>query len=179
MIAQILKHTPGWVFVLFFALLYLGYRFSRPRTMSAFGLFALPVAMLGLSLFAVWSSFGAHVAGFLAWVCGSGVASLLYEPFGRSNKATYLPSSGRFALPGSWLPLALIMTMFLARYAVTATLATNPSLRQAVVLQAVAGAVYGFLSTALFARALYGWRNVASEPAGPDTGGARLGGHEQ
>ncbi len=70
MIIQIMQHTPGWVWVLLLALIYIGYLQSRTRIVAKARLFALPAAMLGLSLYSLFATFGAVHLGLLAWLAG-------------------------------------------------------------------------------------------------------------
>ena len=64
MIVQILQRTPIWVWPLFAALLYLGYVQSKTRSVSKQRLFALPLALVGLSLYSLFTTFGATRLGF-------------------------------------------------------------------------------------------------------------------
>ena len=65
MLIEILQRTPPWVFVLFFALLALGYFQSRSRTVSRRRVSILPVAMIVLSLYGVFSAFGIAPVGLV------------------------------------------------------------------------------------------------------------------
>ena len=162
MITQILSHTPLWVFGLFFGLVYLGYLQSRARLVSRQRLIVLPLVMMGWSLFAVWSAFGPRLVPFAAWACvwlvvvGIGVAR------GPSSSASYSPASNQFAVAGSWLPLALMMGIFFAKYAGAVVHATAPAtLTLGAVIAAVCG-VYGFFSGMFMARAVRVVRTMMS-----------------
>jgi hypothetical protein len=166
MIVQIVQHTPGWVWVLFLALVCLGYLQSRTRAVPKPRLFALPVAMLGLSLYSLFATFGADRVGLLAWLAGGMLALLLHRVLGRPARAAYAPATRRYTVPGSWVPLTLMLAIFFARYAVAATMAIDASLRQANAMIAAAGLIYGFLSFIFLARARAVLRAAKPAPAG-------------
>ncbi len=166
MIVQTMQHTPGWVWVLLLALICLGYLQSRTRTVPKARLLALPAAMLGLSLYSLIATFGAVRLGLLAWLAGGMLALLLHRVLARPAEAAYAPDTRLYTVRGSWVPLTLMLAIFLARYAVAATVAIDASLRQTDTMIAAAGLVYGFLSCTFLARARAVLRTAKPAPAG-------------
>jgi hypothetical protein len=152
---QILQRTPPWVWLLFLALVGLGALQSRTRTLSRTRLFAFPAAMIGFSLFGVWSMFGAAPVSLAAWGGGILLAVLQNRILRLPRGVAYSSASRRYTVPGSWLPLALMMVIFFTRYAVTVTIAINPRLREAALFAGVVSLVYGLMSGTFFARALH------------------------
>ena len=165
MIIQILQHTPIWVWLLFAALLYLGYLQSSTRAVPKARLFALPAAMLGLSLYSLFATFGATRLGFAAWLAGGMLAALLYRFVRRPAGAGYVPDMSVYTIPGSWLPLTLMLAIFLTRYAVAVAIAIDASLREASLFIVAAGLAYGFLSCTFPARAYALVRAARHAPA--------------
>jgi len=153
MIVQIMQHTPAWVWMLLAALIYFGYLQSRIRAVSRPRLFALPAAMLGLSLYSLFATFGPTRVGFVAWLAGGMLAGLVYRVFKQAAGAGYAPDTRVYTIPGSWLPLALMLAIFVTRYAVAVAIAIDASLRQASTFVVIAGLAYGFLSCTFAARA--------------------------
>lgn len=153
MIVQIMQHTPAWVWMLLVALIFLGYLQSRTRAVPMARLFALPAAMVGLSLYSLFATFGATRLGFVAWLAGGILAGLFCRVFRRPAGAGHAPDTRVYTIPGSWLPLALMLAIFLTRYAVAVAIAVDASLRQASSFVLVAGLAYGFLSCTFPARA--------------------------
>ena len=151
---QILKHTPLWVFVLFFALVYLGYLQSKTRRISWSRLSILPISMLCLSFLGVWSSFGANLTAFLAWTSGLiiVVAAALVWPQPRG--VSYSKESRLFTVPGDWIPLALMMCIFFTKYAVAVTRAVSPGVADSATLVGAVCAFLGLCSGLFLARAL-------------------------
>ena len=164
MIVQILQRTPIWVWVLFVALLYLGYLQSKTRSVSKQRLFALPLAMVGLSLYSLFTTFGATGIGFVAWLAAGVLAFLLNRGLKHPEGVRYISATGVFTLRGSWVPLALMMTIFLTRYTVAVITAIDASLRAANTFVGCAGLAYGFLSGLFLARALHAARAAKAAP---------------
>ncbi len=152
---QILKHTPVWVWLLLGTLVYYGYVQSRTRRVSKARLLLLPAALAGLSLYGVWSAFGASVVAFCALLLGIALAVLANRILKQPGGVTYSESAGTFTIPGSWLPLALIMIIFFVRYAVAVTLVVKPWLRSLGAFAGIVGLVYGLLGGIFLARTLY------------------------
>lgn len=150
---QTLSHTPTWVYAVFVLLVYFGHRQSRGRTVGRGGLMALPLAMLCLSLYGVVSSFGLVPPPLLAW----GLGLLLPVALGvrmLTPKGVIYASSGSFLVPGSWLPLVLMMAIFCVKYLVGfATARDLPAIHLPWFIASVSLAL-GLFSGALCARSI-------------------------
>jgi hypothetical protein len=165
MVLQILKGTPPWVFVLFFALLAVGFAQSRSRTVGTARVTILPAAFIALSLYGVIAAFGAHAADLIAWAAGIGAALLVNCFLRQPAGARWEHSTGSYHVPGSWMPLALMMTVFFARYAIAVSIAMRPALVHEDMFVLSASLVYGLLSGTFLARALrILWLRPASAP---------------
>jgi hypothetical protein len=158
---EILKHTPPWVFVLFSVLLALGYLQSRDRTVTRGMVAVLPVAMTALSFYGVVSAFGVAPVGFMCWLAGVIIALPLGVNIAGPRGVSFATESRSFSVPGSWLPLALMMAIFFTKYAVGVV----HGLRLAIAGEpAFVGAIslcYGLLSGIFVARAIAIWRSAA------------------
>jgi hypothetical protein len=151
----VLTHTPRWVFVVFIALLVLGYQQSRDRTVGRGRLLLLPLAMLALSFYGVASSFGLGVLPCLVWVLGVGAVAVLCS---KRLKSLARPGpAASFSVQGSWWPLALMMAIFFIKYVTGYALARN----LAIVFQpwfiGTVSLSLGLLSGAFLARAGAAW----------------------
>ncbi|MGM9488501.1 DUF6622 family protein [Ideonella sp. YS5] len=158
MLMQILTHTPRWVFFLFAALVWLGFSQMAGRRATLRRVTLLPVAMLALSFFGVVSSFAGLAWALLPWAAGVALsaAAVLARPVPEGT--AYEPGSRRFALPGSALPLGLMMGIFLLKYAVGVSLAMAPELASSAGYATLVGAVSGALSGVFLGRAARLWR---------------------
>lgn len=150
---------PPWVPVLFLGLVVLGYRQSLPHTVKPAKLVAVALAMLGFSLYGVFSAFGADMLVLLAWAAGYGASVSL----GAQRVASGLIAAGtRVRLPGSWAPLALILGIFTAKFALGFAAATHSGLLQQQGFAICFGFTLGALSGGFGARALAVHRCAAS-----------------
>lgn len=151
---QILTHTPLWVFGLFFGLVYLGCLQSRTRQVSRGHLIVLPVAMLAWSLYSVWSTFDAHLTALTAWACAWVAVVAIAMLRAPSRRVAYDASTKQFTVPGSWLPLALMMGIFFFKYAVAVVHAMTPGILETTTAVALVAGTYGLFSGLFMARAL-------------------------
>jgi len=127
MLTGILQNTPYWVWGVFVLQLVLGLMQTRKRSVSRFLVFLLPLIMIPLSFYTIASTFG----------------------------ISPLPDSlGKFEIPGSWIPLLLMMTIFLARFVIGFTRAVNPALVGTNLFAGVVAAILGFCSGLFAARAM-------------------------
>lgn len=154
-ITDIVRQTPPWVAGLFAVLAALGFSATRERTISAARLLLMPAVMVGLALWGLVSAFsaGGHLGTVLAlWaLCLAGVAAFGWRS--RPAEGTrFDAASGRYHLPGSWLPMALMLAVFSVKYAVGVQLAMEPGLTHNAVFAAVLAIVYGALSGFFAAR---------------------------
>ena len=157
MLIQIITHTPTWVFGLLALLLWLGGRQLRAGQVSLVRMAVMPVAMASLSVYGVWSAFGGTPLAALAWAL-----ALLLSP---ATGARYHPESRSFSMPGSALPLALMMGIFFTKYAMGVALVMHPGLAQDAAVALPVSALYGAFSGGFVARALRLWQLVLRTPA--------------
>jgi hypothetical protein len=154
MLMQILSHMPSWVFVLFFILLALGIHQSRRRLMSRARVTTLPIVMLMLSFLGILSLHGELLLAFFAWAGGLTITMWLALRKMDQRKVRFFPERNEFSVPGSWLPLALMMGIFMAKTIVGITSALNPVLASSATFVFAAGLVYGVFSGLFLARGL-------------------------
>lgn len=114
---QIFSHTPTWVFFLFAGLLAFGLRQTRDRTVTKLVAYLLPAAMVMLSLSSVHSGFGLNAIPLAAWLAGLLVVTIVARRNFRRSDLSFDQENKRFFIPGSWIPLAVIMGIFFTKYA--------------------------------------------------------------
>lgn len=154
MLIEILKRTPPWVFVLFFALLALGYFQSKGRTVSRSKVSIVPVAMIVLSLYGVFSAFGAAPIGLAFWVLGVAIAIGVGVKLATPQGVTFAAETQSFFVPGSWLPLVLMMAIFFIKYCVGVILARQLPVASETEFVGLVSLSYGLLSGVFLARAI-------------------------
>jgi hypothetical protein len=151
----ILRNTPLWVWGVLAALLVLGLALARNRKVSSILILVLPACMIPLSLYGVVASFGIGLGALSAWTTGFGVALALNAlVFLGPRGVRYDAGDGRFEVPGSWVPLVLMLTIFGTRFMLTAATAMNPSIVGAETFIGGVSAVLGFCSGLFLSRAI-------------------------
>ena len=171
MLIEILHRTPSWVFVLLFALVVLGYGQTRDRSVRGSLLTLLPAAMIVLSLYGVLGAFGLNPLGLGAWALGVAIAA----GSGRGSAllrrgVVYSAATRTFFVPGRWWPLALMMLIFLVRYAVAVAIARRLHVVESLAFAGLVSLAYGLLSGVFLARAL-AIRQVARPSGMPSSPG--------
>lgn len=161
MLMQIITRTPPWVLALFLGLLAMGLAQMRERTASLTRITILPVVMFILAASGVVSAFGDSGAGMLAllvFATGALLAGLWIASRKSSDGSRYDAGLRQFTLPGSAWPLALIMGIFLTKYAVGASLGMHPELARHTAFALGVSSLYGVFSGVFAARAVRLWR---------------------
>lgn len=155
-VKRVVLNTPTWVYALFIALAGFGLSQTRNRTVGVYMLAIAPLGMAGYSLYSVIAAFGS-LAAAATWAAGVALAFGLGLALKRPEDVRYVADARRFEIPGSWIPFALIMAIFLVRYLFAAAMGIDPSLRHAAGFMLVASLVYGLLGGLFPMRAARFW----------------------
>ena len=163
MFVQIITHTPIWVWAVFVLLLWFGFKQSLPSSPGLKRITLIPLAMLCLSIYGVISVFGSAGALLLAWGSSLVLAATLIAQRPVQQGTHYNSWTQRFGLPGSWVPLLLMMGIFMTKYGVGITAAMRPDLLHSATFSYSICAVYGVCSGVFAGRALRLWGLVWSQ----------------
>jgi hypothetical protein len=158
MLTQVLLHTPRWVGVLFVILLAVGIRQSMPSQASLRRVALLPLLFAVLSFMGVASAFPTQPLALAAWIVAAVAFAGLVTTRPAPQGTRFDPASGRFSLPGSLVPLALMLAIFSTRYVLGAALRVQPALAHDATTALVLGALCGAWSGVFVGRALRLWR---------------------
>ncbi len=112
-----LKFIPLWVFAVLALLLGLGYLQSRTRHINPAVLRLAALGFVGYSLWGVVASFGAGWLSVAPWLAGLALAILGARPSFWSRGMSFVAASRRVLVPGSWLPLAIMLGIFGVKFA--------------------------------------------------------------
>ncbi len=153
-IPMILAHTPKWVWLLLAALVVLGLLQSRTRQVTPVRLFVLPLALCALGLWTVWPVFASMPLVALAWAAAVATGAGLRLWLGGTGQGRWSADGKQLHLPGSWGPLALMMSVFLLRYASGVAQTMHPELRHLLALQLPLAMGFGGLTGVLLGRSL-------------------------
>jgi hypothetical protein len=159
------SHVPAWVFVLLAALIAFGVKQAFPRRMTLERSIVLPLALCALSLFGIARGFGDAPLAVLAWFGGLGLALAALHGRIDTSRVVYSAARRSFQLPGSWLPLGLMLAMFALKFALGTAIALQPALHDATWLALSAGALAGALSGGFLARSVALWRLALRQEA--------------
>jgi hypothetical protein len=167
MLGPVLKSTPVWVWGLLAVLTWLGLSQARARTAGLARVTVMPIAMTALSVWGTVSAFGGSPqfgSVLLAWSAAAAIALATLAPMAAPAGTRYDVRTRAFRLPGSWVPMLLILGIFLTKYIVGVELAMQPGLARDGQYAVMAGALYGLFSGVFAGRAVRLWR-LASRPA--------------
>jgi hypothetical protein len=162
-IGQVLKGTPVWVWAILATLIILGVKQLRPRTVTRYSVLIAPVAFLFVGLAAA----GRGPVGFAVWATSLlSVAAFTFFVWKPTGGARYDAAADRLNLPGSMIPMILMLSIFLLNYVINVTLAIHPAWRSELAWQVGPAVILGALSGVFFGRAATLYRiNRAGNPA--------------
>ena len=160
---QILSHTPAWVWIVFLSLVILGYLQSHDRSVSAARLFILPAVMIALAVYGIASAFGFSFLAIAIWAIGFALPVVSLISF-LTPQGVYLTPSGLFNIPGSWLPFALMMSIFSVKYVLGVVSARHLPVIANPWFIGFISLLLGVLSGIFLARNIGIWRCRSVEP---------------
>jgi hypothetical protein len=145
MLIKILTHTPLYVWAILALLIYRGVIAARDREVGIRKLLIIPFMMLALSLQGVLARFGLDMLPFVAWVLGTAGTTLLIWKFGR-ERISAGSTAGAVRVQGSWAPMAMMMAIFFAKYAVAVAMAIQAQAAQNALFAATVCTLFGVFS---------------------------------
>ena len=154
MFLEIVKNTPIWVFVLFIGLVFLAYSQSKDRVINIKRVLILPIAMILLSIFGVFSAFGLSFIAILLWFFGIGVALLFGLKLAFPKNIKYNMEEKSYFIPGSWTPMFFIMTIFFTKYFVGVVIAKHLAILATLEFICIISFLYGLLSGVFLSRSI-------------------------
>lgn len=143
---------PVWVPLVLLALMALGYRLSRTRTVRPSVPVAIAAAMFAFSAYGVASAFGAELPALLTWLVAYAATAAVGA---RVVSSAGMARVGRLvSVPGSWFPMVLLLSIFAAKFVLGfAAGVHSPVLHEPLFIVAMS-AVLGMLSGGFGARAV-------------------------
>lgn len=165
-LGTVVQSTPSWVWGLLTGLLALGTSqlFRRRASLARAGL--MPVAMTVFSIYGMVSAFaaspmlGAALALWLAAALACTAMALRWRATAPEG-TRFDPVSRQFELPGSVVPMALILGIFLTKYIVGIELAMQPAIARDAGFVLGVALLYGAFNGIFVARAVRLWRLFA------------------
>jgi uncharacterized membrane protein len=155
----IVRNTPPWAWLLLASLVTGGLAQVRERSASMLRISVLPLALALFSLWSAVSAFGRSPVmpeALWLWAMAAAAMTALLAP--GQTAAQFDAASRTYRLPGSWLPLVLMVGIFCVRYTVAVRLALHPSLVMDTSFVLPVATLYGALSGIFLGRAARLWR---------------------
>jgi hypothetical protein len=142
MIQQIVSHTPVYVWALLAFLIYRGWRGLQDRETSLRKVALIPLVMVGLSVTSINGNgpLGDGVWGL--WALGAVASAAAIWQFSR-REIMVNRAAGTVLQRGSWMPLALMVAIFVTKYTVAVMSAMHPELPHSVPFAASVALLYG------------------------------------
>lgn len=152
MLIQILKHTPVWVWAILAVVIALGLSQARTRRVGLRRVTLLPLVFIGFSLSGVIGTFG-HGLALVEWLAGAVIAERVLGNLIAVRGAEWSASTQQFTVPASFVPLTLIVGVFLLKYAVIVALTLHPERAHDTAFTCVCAVAYGGVAGLFWARA--------------------------
>jgi hypothetical protein len=158
MFTFIITHTPLWIWALLAGLLVLGWSQTKQRQASLIRITIMPLVMIGLSLYGTISVFGSASIIVVTWLLSVLLSLSIFMSVSDKSGIHYDQAKHQFTLPGSWIPMVLILSIFITKYIVGFMTAMQPNLTQQLNFTLACTVIYGLFSGVFLARAAILWR---------------------
>jgi len=154
MLQQIISHTPLYVWALLAFLMYRGYLASKDREATLRNLAIIPGVMLVLSIQGILGKFGGSDVALVAWAAGAIASTALTWTLVDASRITADRSKGTLHQRGSWIPLMLMLSIFVVKYAVAIVSAMHPELNDSGTFMFAVCILFGLFNGIFFGRLL-------------------------
>lgn len=157
-LSEILIYTPHWVFGLLAILIVFGIMQARTRQVPVQVALILPFAMLVLSLSGVLRYVGLQLPALACWLVGIAAFTALSVKLIGKNIARFDSTTRKLVIQGSWLPLLVILGIFITRYALGVATAMQFNIIHNPYFSPVVSLILGGWSGFFLARGFIFWR---------------------
>jgi len=151
-LSELISNTPIWVFAIFFTLLVLGFIQSKERIVKVKTIFILPLVMITFSFFGVFSVFGISILTMSLWILGLVITLIIGLKLAYPKFVSFSVQSNKLTIPGSWVPLFLMMAIFFTKYFVGFAVARELPLVNEGIFVVLLSLVYGAFSGIFLSR---------------------------
>jgi hypothetical protein len=148
------SQIPLWPFAILALLVALGIWQHRAREVTSAAPATVAVAFLAFSIYGVVSSFGVTPYPLVAWVFGFALSLTLGWKVVAPRGLQPTANPNRVLLPGSWLPLVLMLCIFSAKFVVGFVEGAHLAVGRSAWFAPAIGLALGALSGGFAVRAL-------------------------
>ncbi|MDF3823078.1 hypothetical protein P3G55_24515 [Leptospira sp. 96542] len=155
----VIRNTPPWVGGLAAGLAMLGASQLKDRQASLVRVSLMPLAMTGFSIWGTLSALAASpwlAQALGAWIAAAALVFILVVRL--PSSARYDAASRTYAIPGSVVPLLLMLGIFLVKYGVGVDLAMAPQLMRDPSYALTVAGLYGAFTGLFVGRAARLWK---------------------
>ena len=131
---QIFTKMPLFVLPLFAMLLHVGLRARRRSSFPIAVLVLIPSLFFGLSLFLFLGKYGTNPGAILFWFLSFAVGGAIGFSYAQTLKLQFDRKKKRVEIPGSWIPLILLMSIFTSKFSLGMITSMMPHLTGSLLL---------------------------------------------
>ena len=161
---DIAAHVPTWVWAILGYIVVMGLKQTKEMQLSKLRLIALPGFWLIFGAWGVIGHYGWVSLPTAVWIGGLALG-LTFVLRTVSINARYDAETSRYVVPGSWLPLALMLSIFCAKFAQGVTLAMHPQWGAMLSVQLATGLLFGTISGCMLGRSASILRSASAQPS--------------
>ncbi|CAM2153498.1 DUF1453 domain-containing protein [Pararobbsia alpina] len=158
MFSELFQHAPTWVWVVLVMLIAFGVRQLSEQRRTLRRAVTLSLAMAGLSLYGVSTTFQGEPPALGGWMVGAVAVLALAHMINAWGGIRWSHVERCLIVPGSAMPLVLFLSLFTIKFAVGVMVATMPGLIHQALFDSVVGLCYGAFSGVFLSRGLSMWR---------------------
>jgi hypothetical protein len=163
-VTEIIARTPLWIWVLFAFLLFIGIRALRASTVSFVRLAILPLVFLAWGLSGFVTTYGLRPIGMAVWLVAVVIGFALGRVAVRAIEIRADKERRLIRLPGSVVPLVLVLVIFATKYTLGVLSGMQPGISAVPLYMSVDVGVSGLL-TGMFAGRIFAlWRKYQAAP---------------
>ncbi|MBV8500643.1 MAG: hypothetical protein JO006_02880 [Paucibacter sp.] len=154
---NVLSHVPLWVWAIFGYIVLIGLKQSKETRLTLRRLIVLPGLWLCFGAWGVIGRYGLLSLPTAAWLAGLAIGlglglGLMLRSGSAVEGARLDAEAELYVVPGSWLPLGLMLSIFVAKFAQGVLLSMHPQWASLLIVQLVTGLGFGTISGCMLGR---------------------------
>ncbi|HTM64329.1 MAG TPA: hypothetical protein VL360_07485 [Gammaproteobacteria bacterium] len=156
---QTIASTSWTVVLVFYLLIYFGYRSSKPKTILLQQLHILLIITLMISAVSFYSLILLNSVTLVSWmimfILGAGFG---WQYYLRLNIKPDTNTKGAILVPGSWITMAVVLIVIAARYYFKYEITPDTAMLKTPTHSFMLAVFYGLISGSVFGRTMYAGR---------------------
>jgi len=150
---NVLSHMPFWVWAILGYIVLMGLKQTREMQLTHRRLIVLPGLWLCFGAWGVIGRYGLLSLPTMAWLAGLAIGlGLMFRSGDAAEGARHDAETGHYVVPGSWLPLGLMLSIFVAKFAQGVCLSVHPEWTGLLIVQVATGLAFGTISGCMLGR---------------------------